>query len=50
MKLFFSENSTDFVFQKLPKENQSKIVYVHMAQSIPQIPREGGMGTLGTDF
>ena len=25
--VFFPENSTDFVFQKLPEEIQSKIVY-----------------------
>ena len=27
MSLFFPENSTDFVYQKLPEEIQSKIVY-----------------------
>ena len=29
IRIFFPENSTDFVFQKLPEEIQSKIVYFY---------------------
>ena len=42
---FFPENSTDFVFQKLPEEIQSKIVYLYSVIDEYLLPSRGVYST-----